>query len=162
MLFFEKLFQNIGWNIYRFKFRPSVLSNLSILMSFHFVTNFSILFPLNVINWFTLEQRWNLLGQRETTPWPQFCQEKSFFRMKLIFILVGRLIIKIAMFRAQKTHMWSEKPIIIGLFFFVPTLHDIDVNIVWFQQGGATCYNRFIASSVWWPFNLSKYTHIHT
>ena len=42
------------------------------------------------MNRFTLKLRWDLLGQLET---PQ-----SVFRMKLIFILVGTLISKIAMY----------------------------------------------------------------
>ena len=44
---------NIVWTFYRFKFEPSVISHLSILMSFYFV----ILFPVNIMNRFTLEQR---------------------------------------------------------------------------------------------------------
>ena len=54
------------------------------------------------MNWFSLEQCWDLLGQRETA---RRCQKKNkFFRMKLVFRLVGKLIGKITVFGTQKTH----------------------------------------------------------
>ena len=46
----------------RMKFEPSSISNLAILMSFYFITKFSILSLLHVMNRFTLEQLWNSLG----------------------------------------------------------------------------------------------------
>ena len=66
-------------------------------MSFNSITKFKILSPLNVINRLTLEQREDSLDPRETARLLRFCpKKKSFLRMKLIFMLVGILISKIA------------------------------------------------------------------
>ena len=39
----------------------------------------------------------------------EFAQKNSYFWMKLIFIFMGTLIIKITVFKAQKSHSWSYK-----------------------------------------------------
>ena len=66
----------MGWAICRLKFVSSVISNLSTLMTFYSVTEFSVLSPLNVLNRFELEkQRWYLLVKRKSAPSLWFCKE---------------------------------------------------------------------------------------
>ena len=70
-----KVVKYIGWAIYRSKFEPSLMSNLAILM---YVTKFSILSPLNVMNRFTLGQHWNLwemLFQNKNNWLDIFCEK---------------------------------------------------------------------------------------
>ena len=57
-----------GWARYGFKFEPSFISNLAILMSFYFVSKFSMLSSLIVMNRFI-----GNLGQKEIARWCQFC-----------------------------------------------------------------------------------------
>ena len=101
----NKLWQEQNYKTYRvgllgFIFEQSVISNLAILILFHLDTKYCILSLLNEINPFTLELRWRLLGQWETSRWRWFCNKLS-FRMNIIFILVGTLVSKIDVFGAQ-------------------------------------------------------------
>ena len=145
-------------------------------MSYYSVTKFSIfLSPLNVMDWFTLKQRWDLLDQQETQWWI------SSFRLKLVFTLMGALISKIIVLGAQKTHMWPyvmhllRMTVWCGLWnvhislkcwntesitvngdtyrsvindFFVFALHGVDMNEFWFQEVCAIC-NTFHVTIDW-------------
>ena len=72
------------------------------VLSYYSVGKFSIFSSLNVINWFPLEQRCDLLRQRDN-------RKKLSFWMNLIFILVGVLISKIAVLGNQKKNGWSYR-----------------------------------------------------
>ena len=66
--------------------------------------NSAILFSLNVLDRFTLDQVWNLLGQP-----PDFAKKKLPLRTMLILISVVTLISKFSVFGAQKTPSWAYR-----------------------------------------------------
>ena len=74
-----------------YHFNNTISSFVTILTSFYALTKFSILSPLNVINWFTLKQLFigSFGASRNGKMLPNLIK-KSSFRMKLIFIFVGR------------------------------------------------------------------------
>ena len=81
-----------------------------------------------VMNWFTLEQRWGLFGQRETAWWYRFCQKKKI--IFLFLILLTTLISKNFNIRSSEKPQKSMQPLrvtigcewwsegIIGPYFF--------------------------------------------
>ena len=49
------------YRFYRFKFEPSVISNMAILMASYSVSKFDIFSPPNLKHRFMVEQLWDLL-----------------------------------------------------------------------------------------------------
>ena len=99
------------------------------------------------MNRFTLEKRWDLLEIcfKNKDNWLEIAlklQKKNIFSGESNFHIGGYLISTLPYMRLRKLkrilqlrHLPHHEN-----RFFIPALHDINVNDVWFQWDGATCH----------------------
>ena len=131
-------------------------------------TNCIILSSLNVINRFTLEQRWNLLSQLQYDAKKIIFSDEAHFHLDgygnkhnlqkpmdplLVFNCLKRLMERrhhrlIFFWKWGRQNLYGlcrhlTQPMITG-FFFAPDLHCTVVNDVWFQQYGVTFHTSHV------------------